>query len=612
MNKRSSHGRSRPVLGLLLISALVPAALVAQQPTVTPISGIVEIRVSPGSDFLPVTEAAAYPGDAVLRTGSNGFALINYTDSTEIVVRPGTEVELGGENDEGIRVRIGRVLLRVRRLFSPGQERAHRTPTTVAAVRGTEFGLAVDSDGVTSVFVFEGRVAVSNHALTGPPIEVDAGSVTTVAPLRPPTEPRRFQSGEFERGSAGEVERGEDRAVEAGQAPTTARYLAFPDRDLDALENPAYLSVGPGNGASALLLGSGSSGGSTVTVDGVTTFDENDGGSRGLAQALAWATLGSSVRVGVFAQGDIGVDRAVREVRVAGADASELLQQGDEWSVGEGRFMAAFQRGRTAFGLAVGHREGTRDAEVSPAGSVVPPVLTDGDSDISTLSVGVRRDGRRTWGLSYHRAEINARIETGADVVDTEGSADAVEALVRSWNDRSGWGGWLRLERSTSAEDRWEGGAFIYREDLEVLTLRAGLGLGFMPTEEVLLSFDVAAGAADEAAQQTGPAGVLIEDEADLRLSGSVHLGAQMTISGPWRAEVSVLHTVERIDRTFDRGSNGSPITRIMDVRSFFGTRARAGLLYDADRWTVRYAVSSPVEPGRAWVHSLLVAVGPR
>ena len=291
MNKRVSHRRLRPTFGLLLLWVLVPIALAAQQPTVTPVSGVVEIRTSPSGAFVPVTAEAAYPGDAVLRTGSDGFALINYADSTEIVVRPGTEVELGGEADEGVRVFIGKVLLRVRRLFSPGQERSHRTPTTVAAVRGTEFGLAVGSDGSTSVFVFEGRVAVSNGELTQQPIEVDAGSVTTVSPLTPPTEPRPFQSGEFERGSAGEVERGEDRAVEAGQAPTTARYLAFPDRDLDALENPAYLSVGPGEGASVLLLGSGSSGGSTVTIDGVTTFDESDGGSRGLAQALAWATL---------------------------------------------------------------------------------------------------------------------------------------------------------------------------------------------------------------------------------------------------------------------------------------------------------------------------------
>jgi FecR protein len=595
-----------------LLWALLPTVLAAQQPMVTPVSGVVEIRMAPGAGFSAVTESGAYPSDAVLRTGANGFALINYADSTEIVVRPGTQVELGGQSQQGVRVFLGKVLIRVRRLFTAGQERSHRTPTTVAAVRGTEFGLAVEGDGSTQVFVFEGRVAVSNSELRGPPVQVAAGNVTEVAPRRPPTDPHSFQAGEFERGSTGEIERGEDRAVEAGQAPTTARYLAFADHDLDALANPAYLAVGPQRGGSGVLLGSLSAGSQRVTTNGVKTFDEEGGERRALAQAMAWATVGKGFRLGGVVQGDVGSEQAVRAIRFPRSPEVERLQQDSNWRIAEGRLLASLQRGATAFGVAAGHRQGSQDADVSPAGSLAPPMMTDGSSNISTLSAGVRLSGRRTLGLSYHRAWVDARQDTNSNVLDTDGTRDAIEALIRSWGERAGWGGWVRVERTATAEERRIDGALIYHEDLKVWTARAGFGLGFMPTPDLLFSLDLAGGVASETAFQINDTGARIEDEDDTRLSGSIHAGVQLTLAGPWRAEVTVLHSGERIDRRFSLAPIGSAPSTATDVRSLFGTRGGVAFLYRGDRMTVRYGVMSPGEGDLPWVHTFLVALAPR
>jgi hypothetical protein len=56
-----------------------------------------------------------------------------------------------------------------------------KTPTAVAVVRGTEFTIAVDTDGTTQVVVREGSVEVTARETT---VEVQPGQMTSVQPDR--------------------------------------------------------------------------------------------------------------------------------------------------------------------------------------------------------------------------------------------------------------------------------------------------------------------------------------------------------------------------------------------------------------------------------------------
>lgn len=600
----------RSLVAILGVACLLASskALAAQTTTVSPISGTVEVRTPPAGAFAALGEAGTFASDAEVRTGRDGYALVRYADGSEVVVRPSTTVTVGGEGSQGVWVQVGKVLLRVKKLLTPGQERTHRTPTTVAAVRGTEFGLAVDASGNTRVYVFEGRVAVSNSALTNEPIELGAGLMTEVDLRRPPTTPRTFDAGDFEGGAGGEVERGEDRAVEAGQAPVVLRYLAFSDPDLDALENAAYLVTGAA-GISAVALGSAGASRAHVERDGTRTSVEDDLHLRALGQGLARADLTSRVRLGVFAQGDRGRDRALTSLRGPGDVLPALTRDEVDWTVGEGRVLTSVTTGRTSLGMQVGHRRSTFTSESAPATEPAAVFPSEQRSDITTLSAGARWTGVRTVGVSYEHGWVRSTMTTPADSARLTTNLDAAQALVRERRGNVTWAGWVRLERSAAGESlHASDGSFIYHEDVYVHTGRLGLGWGLVPVEGVAVSADVAAGVANESAVRSLTDGTIIEDEEDLRWSGSAHLGAQITLSGPWRADLSVLHVMEHIDRDFPIHAAGPPFT---DVRAAYGTAAGAGIMYAGDRWTVRYALTG-TGGIRPWVHTLLVAASPR
>jgi hypothetical protein len=321
------------------------------------------------------------------------------------------------------------------------------------------------------------------------------------------------------------------------------------------------------------------------------------------------ASVGA-VTLAAFAQGDGGLDRAERTVRAPGATLPDFFLQEARWRVAEGRLLAAWAPARTSLGAEVGHRRASLDSESAPAGAPRPPDLSEARSEITTLSLGMRRRGTWTSGLSVHHSIINSTTEA-AEHAELSQSRTALEALARRQSGRGSLAGWLRLERTSGSEDRTRAGqGLLYREEVAINTARLGFGVGFIPAGGTLVSLDLAAGVADESAVQTDGAGRIIEDEEDLRLSGGAHLGAQVAVAGPWHIELSVLHALEHIDRDFVRG--GEMGGSLVDVRRVFGSRASAGLLYGGRGWTGRYAISASPEGGRPWIHSLLVAVTPR
>lgn len=215
------------------------------------------------------------PGDEI-DTQAGGRVVIELTDGSLITVQPGSHIVFKdyrtvGSLRELIQVLIGRV--RVKIAHYGGRPNPYRvnSPTASILVRGTEFGVGVDSSGETSVVVYDGLVEVESlsnpnrRALVSPGHGVlvksnedirfftpGTGSevgersarnldnhqqlLNSVASVgdgkNPSVAVRNFVGGDYERYI--------DSLVEPGESAPLLRFTAFSDSHLDSLENPAY------------------------------------------------------------------------------------------------------------------------------------------------------------------------------------------------------------------------------------------------------------------------------------------------------------------------------------------------------------------------------------
>jgi hypothetical protein len=104
----------------------------------------------------------------VVATSANTRAALRFTDDGSILrINPGSQVRLTSGDERGAVVRtlqleFGEVWARVNR--RNGSEFRIQTPAGVAAVKGTEFLVRIDSAGGTTVITLEGVVEFFNEA----------------------------------------------------------------------------------------------------------------------------------------------------------------------------------------------------------------------------------------------------------------------------------------------------------------------------------------------------------------------------------------------------------------------------------------------------------------
>jgi hypothetical protein len=80
----------------------------------------------------------------------------------------------------------GQARIQARPFNNPNTRLELHTPSGVAAVRGTEFGVSVADDGKSAIGTLEGSVEVSAQDVS---VQVDAGFASIVVPGEPPTPP---------------------------------------------------------------------------------------------------------------------------------------------------------------------------------------------------------------------------------------------------------------------------------------------------------------------------------------------------------------------------------------------------------------------------------------
>ncbi len=114
-----------------------------------------------------------------------GIGFITLTENTQIIVQL-----LGMAPDNGrityLNVPYGQVRLRLRRFTHRGSNLQLQTPAGVSAVRGTEFGVAVQSNGKTGLATLDGAVITTAQGQT---VSVPAGFQNFTVPGEPPSPP---------------------------------------------------------------------------------------------------------------------------------------------------------------------------------------------------------------------------------------------------------------------------------------------------------------------------------------------------------------------------------------------------------------------------------------
>ena len=112
----------------------------------------------------------------------DGIGTIAVAQNTRLSIRQ-LSILSDGSKITVIDVPQGQARLQVRRFTHPNSRLELHTPSGVAAVRGTEFGVSVDDEGQTNVATLEGRVEAIAQNVAVP---VDAGMVSIIHPGEPP------------------------------------------------------------------------------------------------------------------------------------------------------------------------------------------------------------------------------------------------------------------------------------------------------------------------------------------------------------------------------------------------------------------------------------------
>lgn len=172
----------RATFGSVVLAAAVAAA--AAGPSSEPVDYRFDkvrskvILVSGGSQAR-VSEGAAARGGDVVKTGWLGSALVAAPRwNARFEISPASEVALGSDQP-GVILKLQQGKLKaIFDAFTGDEPRVVATPGALLAVRGTRYGVEVDSKGNTAVVVFEGVVQVDPFDESFAAFAVRAGEMT--------------------------------------------------------------------------------------------------------------------------------------------------------------------------------------------------------------------------------------------------------------------------------------------------------------------------------------------------------------------------------------------------------------------------------------------------
>ena len=123
-----------------------------------------DVKVIKGCKTAPAQFQMKLDSGDTLKTGRNSFADVQYEDGTVIKVKENSSVLIGNKSAKGsdsLSVTSGIVSAKFSKLQKDSARKVY-TPTTVCAVRGTEFDVAVSESADSKVLLTEGELDVLN------------------------------------------------------------------------------------------------------------------------------------------------------------------------------------------------------------------------------------------------------------------------------------------------------------------------------------------------------------------------------------------------------------------------------------------------------------------
>lgn len=187
---------------LLFLLLMLPAIAMPQGSPVATIlaaQGSVEIiRLVAGENTMQqvklVSGSGLFNGD-VVKTKASGRLVLGLPDGSQAIISENTTVEIKDTNSSPrtiFNVLRGKTRIKIEKLGGKPNPYRITTPTTVIAVRGTEFDVFVKGDR-TEVFVTEGEVSVTNLLTPTREVFLLPGQFTRVEKDAPPREPETFK-----------------------------------------------------------------------------------------------------------------------------------------------------------------------------------------------------------------------------------------------------------------------------------------------------------------------------------------------------------------------------------------------------------------------------------
>lgn len=508
--------------------------------------------------FTLVKGDALAPGDEI-DTSRGGRVVIELTDGSVIVVQPGSRLTFKDYRAatslrELFQIVVGRVRVKINHYGGRPNPYRVNSPTASILVRGTEFGVAVESSGETRVAVYEGLVEVESLSDPNRRALVSPGRGVLVRPnedLRFFTPGPGSEIGERGGGSNGngqqasqnnsaagisgdirnfigdDYERYLDSLVEPGESPLILRFMAFPDSHFDSLENPAYATEF-----------------TSIEGRGLVIPSFSNARGRGMSGALFNQTPMDPTDSGMLAQGTFffpwqrartvfGGSLAASTSRLQSFSATEVVgnptplfpsgvpgRRSAASSTGtgslSGSLMAARsfgERGRTAIGIGVdyvgasGSLKGVTSLTNTMGLRAEEQLEARSQVDRMRLRLGLSQefDGGHKFGLFFRRGTATAwdrdrsrsfnGLPISLDSVRYEARSSEIGLRLRGPITQRLFYGFESAWLAVRLDEKIRRAVIVEATELEHINRTAfSFGLGYAPRRHTVLSADVAAG----------------------------------------------------------------------------------------------------------------------
>jgi hypothetical protein len=159
----------------------------AQKGVITFMEGGVQVRKSGETQWVPArpnmilgeNDQVRVPGQARAELILDNQSVLRLSANTVLTIQKLEEEKSTRKENARMEVSLGRLWLKMGKLFNPASRCDVKSPTVIAGVQGTVYQLSVAGDNSTTIQVFEGAVNVYNPfpqpqpSLPGVPAQVE-------------------------------------------------------------------------------------------------------------------------------------------------------------------------------------------------------------------------------------------------------------------------------------------------------------------------------------------------------------------------------------------------------------------------------------------------------